>query len=194
MAFGFNDTQNRYDRLINLVIEELKRILSDLLTDKETHKRLRNTIAHKLHAEKTEYIANKRAEMETKAQENSYGVSKVMLDQITHWQEELAQLIAEEIGIERRQAIAIKDDPARIDEEIKVIGSIIKEIKDKAGEFIGARMGRPEKAKLRKLTGSPNTLFVVGKEGGRLRSVNAAFEEGVVTGVFQVFDWEDFKR
>lgn len=68
------------------------------------------------------------------------------------------------------------------------------EIKDKAGEFIGARMGRPEKAKLRKLTGSPNTLFVVGKEGGRLRSVNAAFEEGVVTGDFSVFYCEDCER
>ena len=133
MAFGFNDTQNRYDRLINLVIEELKRILSDLLTDKETHKRLRNTIAHKLHAEKTEYIANKRGELETKSKENSYTISKVQLEQITHWQEELAQLIIDEINIERRQAITIKDDPARIDEEIKVIGSIIKEIKDKAG-------------------------------------------------------------
>jgi DNA polymerase II large subunit len=30
------------------------------------------------------------------------------------------------------------------------------EIKDKAGTFIGARMGRPEKAKLRKLIGSPH--------------------------------------
>lgn len=48
------------------------------------------------------------------------------------------------------------------------------EIKDKAGTFIGARMGRPEKAKLRKLTGSPNVLFPVGEEGGRLRSVNEA--------------------
>ncbi len=44
-------------------------------------------------------------------------------------------------------------------------------IKDKAGTFIGARMGRPEKAKLRKLTGSPHVLFPVGDEGGRFRSV-----------------------
>jgi len=57
-------------------------------------------------------------------------------------------------------------------------------IKDKAGEFIGSRMGRPEKAKLRKLTGSPNVLFPVGEEGGRLRSVNAALEVGSVRGDF----------
>jgi DNA polymerase II large subunit len=61
------------------------------------------------------------------------------------------------------------------------------EIKDKAGEFIGARMGRPEKAKLRKLTGSPNVLFPVGKEGGRLRSVQAACEAGYVKSNFPLY-------
>ena len=58
------------------------------------------------------------------------------------------------------------------------------EIKDKAGEFIGTRMGRPEKAKLRKLTGSPNVLFPVGNEGGRLRSLQAACEVGKVRSSF----------
>ena len=53
-------------------------------------------------------------------------------------------------------------------------------IKDKSGTFIGARMGRPEKAKLRELTGSPHVLFPVGEAGGRLRSVQAAVEKGVV--------------
>ncbi|MFA5077721.1 MAG: DNA polymerase II large subunit, partial [Candidatus Micrarchaeia archaeon] len=53
-------------------------------------------------------------------------------------------------------------------------------IKDKAGTFIGSRMGRPEKAKPRELTGSPNCLFPVGEEGGRLRSLQAANEKGYV--------------
>jgi len=53
-------------------------------------------------------------------------------------------------------------------------------IKDKAGDFVGARMGRPEKAKLRKLTGSPNCLFPVGDQGGRLRSINDAAGVGFV--------------
>ncbi|MEK6924943.1 MAG: DNA polymerase II large subunit [Nanoarchaeota archaeon] len=57
-------------------------------------------------------------------------------------------------------------------------------IKDKAGDFIGARMGRPEKAKLRKLTGSPHVIFPVGEEGGRLRSVQAATEVGSVNADF----------
>lgn len=58
------------------------------------------------------------------------------------------------------------------------------EIRDKAGEFIGTRMGRPEKGKLRKLQGSPNVLFPVGNEGGRLRSIQAACEVGKVRGDF----------
>jgi len=61
------------------------------------------------------------------------------------------------------------------------------EIKDKAGDFIGTRMGRPEKAKLRKLTGSPNVLFPVGNEGGRLRSIQAACEEGKVRSNFPLY-------
>ncbi len=60
-------------------------------------------------------------------------------------------------------------------------------IKNKAGDFIGTRMGRPEKAKLRKLQGSPNVLFPVGKEGGRLRSVQTACEVGKVRGDFPLF-------
>ncbi|MBI4451184.1 DNA polymerase II large subunit [Candidatus Woesearchaeota archaeon] len=57
-------------------------------------------------------------------------------------------------------------------------------IRDKSGVYIGARMGRPEKAKLRKLTGSPNCIFPVGDEGGRLRSLQAAMEIGHVTADF----------
>ena len=60
------------------------------------------------------------------------------------------------------------------------------EIKDKSGDFIGARMGRPEKAKLRKLIGSPNVLFPVGAEGGRLRSLNATLEKGKIRSSFPI--------
>lgn len=68
------------------------------------------------------------------------------------------------------------------------------EIKDKAGEFIGTRMGRPEKAKLRKLIGSPNVLFPVGKEGGRLRSFQAAYSEGKVWSSFPIYYCESCKK
>ena len=59
-------------------------------------------------------------------------------------------------------------------------------IKDKSGIFIGARMGRPEKAKMRKLTGSPHVLFPVGEEGGRLRSFQAATENGKICSDFPI--------
>lgn len=60
------------------------------------------------------------------------------------------------------------------------------EIRDKAGTFIGARMGRPEKAKMRKMTGSPHVLFPVGSEGGRLRSFQSAMEKERVIANFPV--------
>jgi DNA polymerase II large subunit len=60
-------------------------------------------------------------------------------------------------------------------------------IKDKAGTFIGARMGRPEKAKLRRLVGNPSVLFPVGAEGGRFRSVNEAEEVGSVKAEFPIY-------
>ncbi len=60
-------------------------------------------------------------------------------------------------------------------------------VKDKAGEFIGARMGRPEKAKLRKLVGSPNGLFPVGQEGGRMRSMLEAYSVGGVKADFPIY-------
>lgn len=78
---------------------------------------------------------------------------------------------------------------------LKIINSVSEfEIRDKAGDFIGARMGRPEKAKLRKLTGSPNVLFPVGREGGRLRSVQAACEVGSVVGDFPIYYCENCKH
>ncbi|MFH1409260.1 MAG: DNA polymerase II large subunit [Nanoarchaeota archaeon] len=57
-------------------------------------------------------------------------------------------------------------------------------LRDKSGTFIGARMGRPEKAKMRQLTGSPHVLFPVGSEGGRLRSFQAALGVKKVTSAF----------
>jgi len=60
-------------------------------------------------------------------------------------------------------------------------------LRDKAGTFIGARMGRPEKAKQRRLKGSPHSLFPVGEEGGRLRSFQAALEVGKVSAEFPLY-------
>lgn len=72
------------------------------------------------------------------------------------------------------------------------ISSIL--IKDKSGVFIGARMGRPEKAKMRKMQGSPHVLFPVGQEGGALRSFQSALEKGVVTADFPTKYCEQCKQ
>lgn len=60
-------------------------------------------------------------------------------------------------------------------------------VRDKAGTFIGSRMGRPEKAKMRKLTGSPHCLFPVGDEGGKFRSFQSAMDKGFITSEFPKF-------
>src|SRR3989344_4357368 len=62
------------------------------------------------------------------------------------------------------------DDDKEDEDVLKILEKTCKiKIRDKSGTYIGARMGRPEKAKLRKLTGSPHVLFPVGEEGGKLR-------------------------
>lgn len=50
-------------------------------------------------------------------------------------------------------------------------------IKDKAGSFIGGRMGRPEQAKRRQMKGNPHCLFPIGLNGGSIRSINKAIDE-----------------
>ncbi len=79
----------------------------------------------------------------------------------------------------------------KIEESSDVLESLEKiltiKVRDKAGTFIGARMGRPEKAKMRKLSGSPHFLFPVGEEGGRMRSIQSALEEGQITAEFPIF-------
>jgi len=135
-------------------------------------------------SEKERFKVGKRA-LELLGVEHSVGVENVILDK-----EECKALLLN-LGIENfSESVEINIDykfknfeefQNEIKNENKNEGEKILEIineisrfkiKDKAGEFIGARMGRPEKAKLRRLTGSPNILFPVGSEGGRLRSVN----------------------
>lgn len=59
-------------------------------------------------------------------------------------------------------------------------------VKDKSGVFIGSRMARPEKGKMRELAGSPHCLFPIGNEGGRLRSFQSALDKGKVRAQFSL--------
>lgn len=67
-------------------------------------------------------------------------------------------------------------------------------IRDKSGTFIGARMGRPEKAKMRKLTGSPHVLFPVGEEGGKYRCFQSALEKNKVVADFPNYYCNNCKK
>lgn len=60
-------------------------------------------------------------------------------------------------------------------------------LRDKSGTFIGSRMGRPEKAKMRALTGSPQVLFPVGEQGGRLRCFQSALDAGKIHSNFSAY-------
>jgi len=78
---------------------------------------------------------------------------------------------------------------------LEIVNELSKStIRDKSGTTIGARMGRPEKAKMRKMVGSPQVLFPVGKEGGRLRCFQSALEKGKVTSEFPLFFCEKCSR
>ncbi len=135
--------------------------------------------------EKERFKTGKRA-LELLGIEHSIGTENVILEK-----RETDSLLAN-LGVKNELTISYKfkkPEECRGANEGKLILDIINElsefkIKDKAGEFIGTRMGRPEKAKLRKLVGSPNILFPVGSEGGRLRSVNEAVENGTIRGEF----------
>jgi DNA polymerase II large subunit len=103
-------------------------------------------------------------------------------------------------GVKNKEELLMKDFKGLLEgvgEDYKLeLFEGISEVKlrDKSGTFIGARMGRPEKAKMRKLTGSPHVLFPVGDEGDRLRSFQAALKNGKITGDFPLYFCDSCKK
>ncbi len=105
-------------------------------------------------------------------------------------EKEHARIFAECLALEEKsneelRKIASSNKEKNALEVISLVSSV--KMRDKSGVFIGARMGRPEKAKIRKLTGSPQVLFPVGEEGGRFRSFQGALEVGKVKSNFPLF-------
>jgi DNA polymerase II large subunit len=87
-----------------------------------------------------------------------------------------------------KAAISQEEEKPKLSNGLEIIKTIsLFTIRDKSGTFIGARMGRPEKAKMRKMTGSPQVLFPVGDEGGRLRSFQEAMLKGKITAEFPIY-------
>ncbi len=100
--------------------------------------------------------------------------------------------ITEKKDVYRSKAIV---ERLRNDNVLELVNRLSEvKIKDKAGIFIGARMGRPEKAKMRKMTGSPHVLFPVGQEGGVMRSFQSALEQAKVTSDFPIFFCPNCKK
>jgi len=79
----------------------------------------------------------------------------------------------------------------KLDETENILDIINKislvRLRDKSGFYIGARMGRPEKGKMRKLIGSPHCLFPVGEQGGKMRSLQSALEKGYIKAEFSSY-------
>ncbi len=97
---------------------------------------------------------------------------------------DFAKTLDFQLGSRKHGNITISNDITILD-LIKQLSGVV--VRDKSGTFIGCRMGRPEKGKMRKMIGSPHGLIPVGEEGGRLRSINEAVRNGKVTADFVVF-------
>jgi DNA polymerase II large subunit len=92
------------------------------------------------------------------------------------------QLVFErDVGRALRAALGAENARDWTDEEIaqksvmelvNLVSALV--VRDKAGSFIGSRMGRPETAKPRQMVGNPNILFPIGFAGGPMRSINKA--------------------
>lgn len=88
------------------------------------------------------------------------------------------------ITLEERDMVALKETLDRIenisrkeDNALEILNRTFN-IKDKYPVFVGARMGRPEKAKPRKLSPPIHVLFPMGKSGAKNRSITNAAKKG----------------
>ncbi len=80
-----------------------------------------------------------------------------------------------------------KNEEKKYDESLPLVNKISKVIiRKKAGTYIGTRMGRPEKAKERKMQPPVHCLFPVGKYGGKSRLINEAVKSNYIN--IEIFD------
>ena len=138
------------------------------------------------HSDRERFSKGKRA-LELIGCEHKVSIENVVLDE-SHSRSILFNLGFDLDRFEDKEKNILKIKQLGEKGVLEIINNLCElEIKDKSGSFVGSRMGRPEKAKLRKLTGSPHVLFPVGEEGGRLRSFQAAKERGFVKSDFPIY-------
>ncbi len=93
-------------------------------------------------------------------------------------------LLREEDFLALEKTLGLDKDLGKLEEALRKSVGIIAalslvsgmQIRDLAGTWIGARMGRPEASRPRKMVGNPHVLFPIGSAGGNTRSVNKAME------------------
>ncbi|MBU0762178.1 MAG: DNA polymerase II large subunit, partial [Candidatus Altiarchaeota archaeon] len=94
--------------------------------------------------------------------------------------EESTPLLAQ-LGIEKLDARKYDETSPTVDDTTDSFEFICRmstvRLRNKCGEYIGCRMGRPEKARERKMQPAVHALYPIGNAGGRERSVNAAAEK-----------------
>ena len=85
-------------------------------------------------------------------------------------------LAAEKDNLEKLEELESSSDILGFIEDVSGI-----ETREQSPHYIGARMGRPEKAERRTIKGKPQVLFPCGKKGGgRMRNLTAAYNKGVI--------------
>ncbi|MEM2031461.1 MAG: DNA polymerase II large subunit [Candidatus Pacearchaeota archaeon] len=143
--------------------------------------------------ERVKWQKAKRA-LEIAAIEHEVATAHVILEQPT-WRALFSNLGLDENNFKEKVREEAEQYANSNQDVLDFINTISEfKIKDKAGSFIGSRMGRPEKAKPRALIGSPNGLFPVGEQGGKMRSVQAALEVGSVKADFPIYYCENCNR
>jgi len=85
------------------------------------------------------------------------------------------------LGIEDLRMERFMDAFSRARSSMELVNSFGIAVREKAPTYIGARMGRPEKARPRKMSPPVNLLFPLGHAGGRTREVAKAAERQSIT-------------
>ena len=96
-------------------------------------------------------------------------------------EEEHAEVLATLLDIENDHSdlVAEIESPEEIPDFIQEVSGY--EVREQAPHYLGARMGRPEKAERRTIDGKPQIMFPCGKEeGGRMRNLSMTYENGSV--------------
>ena len=112
---------------------------------------------------------------ESKKSLEKIGLPHKVLDEKIIIEKEQAYAFLKTFGaLNASEASILLDKGKKIIENLTLISRIT--IRDKCGTFIGTRMGRPEQAKPRQMTGNPHALFPISRYGGSTRSINKAMQ------------------